>query len=169
MRPGNEYTVVREIKTIGPNDEELTLRAGVTYRCIGVQELADDTGEVVRVPEHVRLNSSWYLKAGFNPIKPAVSQLEYVTALARGYDGLSAGALFETAELEGFGPLEKPIPRSGFTRCLTEAVANGKLVMQKDGVVVTKKVLDRGDVIKNNCTYHKPAPKARNRDGLFAA
>lgn len=171
MKPNETYVPFKSFSTVGRDDEQMELVAGRWYLATGTDDVVDSvTGEVLKLPLHVSRNAGWYFSrlGQFNPERPSVTQVEYVAELARGNEGLDVDALISLARLEGFGPYGRAIAYNVFTAALSTAVANGRVEMRKDGARVTMDAI-RAGVTKVNCTYHKPAPVARNRDGLFAA
>lgn len=165
MQKQSFYIVARSFVTEDMDGVDLAFDKGEKLYAESFDTIVREHGGTEKLPPHVARHPDWYFvrEGEFNPQRPSVNQTEYVLELARGYDGLKVGQLYEIAVKEGFGPLNRPIPYSGFTRAMTDAVASGKVEMRKDGEVV-KGV---GHNVHGS-SYHAVKRNAtKNGDGLF--
>ena len=166
MTPNTSYRARKNFVSFNENDVPQRFHVGEVYLVSANREVIKaDTGEVLGTfKNHVSSNPDWYFdKVGamaYN--RPEVSQYDYIRELVRGNDGMDFRALYDIALGEGFGPYGKPIPTSGFTRCLTEVVAKGPFEMRKDG-----EPLPGLGHNARNCTFHKKVVK-KQADGWAA-
>ena len=152
FKTNETYIALRNFTTYDVNDNPVRIEKNSTYVCDWNKDLVDQTtGEVIAIKNHVSFYDDWYFKRK-NSVSSSMmvpNRNLYVQTLLRFGDGLDLDALYEIAEDESFGPIEKKIPRNAFSQCLTVAVATGRFEMRKDGVLV-----EGVGHNKKNCTFH---------------